>query len=83
MIVRSDRCVKSRCAALGGISPRAPKGTLTSFIPLSLRAYKGEGERRIEAGVGATHPRLPLVQYWGEGRGGVKNRGYTCANICL
>ena len=43
----------------------------------------GEGERRTEAGVGATHPRLPLVQYWGEARGGVKNRGYTCANICL
>ncbi len=69
MIVQSDRCVKSKCAAFWGNIPQPPKGTLTPLVPLSLRAYKGEGERRTEAGVGATHPRLPLVQYWGGGGG--------------
>ncbi len=54
----------------GGNIPRPPKGTLTPFIPLSLRACKGEGERRTEADVGALHPRLPLVQYWGGGDSG-------------
>ena len=45
------------------------KGTLTPLIPLSLRAVKGEGERRTEAHVRAEHARGPLVQYWGEGEG--------------
>ncbi len=43
------------------------KGTLTPLIPLSLRAYKGEGEIRIEGRMGALHPCGPLIQYWGEG----------------
>ena len=36
------------------------------MIPLSLRAFKGEGEIRTEAHVGAVHPRGPLVQYLGK-----------------
>ena len=48
---------------LGEYPPGASKETLTPLIPLSLRAIKGEGERRTEADVGALHPRLPLVQY--------------------
>ena len=46
------------------------------MIPLSLRAFKGEGEIRIEAHVRAEHARGPLIQYWGEGDG----RSHT---ICL
>ena len=45
------------------------QGTLTPLVPLSLRAIKGEGERRTEADVGAERQRLPLVQYWREGLG--------------
>ena len=59
----------------GGNIPPAPKGTLTPLIPLSLIGPKGEGERGTEAGVGATHPRLPLVQYWGEGTGRSEKQG--------
>ena len=29
--------------------PHHPRGTLTPLVPLSLRAFKGEGERRIGA----------------------------------
>ena len=29
--------------------PPPPKGTLTPFIPLSLRAFNGEGEEKTEA----------------------------------
>ncbi len=32
-----------------GISLTPPQGTLTPLIPLSLRAFKGEGETRTEA----------------------------------
>ena len=53
----------------GGDAPQPPWGTLSPLVPLSLRAYKGEGERRTEADVGALHPRRPLVQYWGGGGG--------------
>ena len=35
----------------------------------TLRAFKGEGEIRIEAHVRAEHARGPLIQYWGEGDG--------------
>ena len=31
-------------------------GTLTPLVPLSLRAIKGEGEKRTEAEVGAEAP---------------------------
>ncbi len=34
-------------------------GTLTPFIPLSLRAFKGEGERRIEGSACARAQALP------------------------
>ena len=47
---------------LGDI-PQPHRGTLT------LRAIKGEGEKRIEAHVRAVHARGPLIQYWGEGDG--------------
>ncbi len=53
----------------GGDAPRPHRGTLTPLVPLSLRAYKGEGERRTEADACALHMRLPLVQYWGRGEG--------------
>ena len=43
------------------------RGTLTPFIPLSLRAFNGEGEIRTEADACAMHMRMPLVRYWGEG----------------
>ena len=60
--------VKGVVTEVGGMSP-APRGTLTPLIPLSLRAFKGEGEIRIEAHVRAEHTRGPLIQYWGEGDG--------------
>ena len=70
-----------------GRPPPPGQGTLTPFIPFSprigvrgrLRAFKGEGERRTEAHVGALHPRGPLVQYWGGGRGWIPDpsRGMT------
>ena len=52
---------------MAGDTPRPPRATLTPLVPLSLRACKGEGEKRTEAdplcfGTGG----LPLVQYWGE-----------------
>ena len=53
----------------GRDAPPPPKGTLTPFIPLSLRAFNGEGERRTEAYACAMHMRMPLVQYWGERKG--------------
>ena len=37
------------------------------MIPLSLRAFKGEGEIRTEARMRALHACGPLVQYWGKG----------------
>ena len=52
-----------------GTPPPPHRGTLTPLIPLSLRAFKGEGEIRTEAHVRALHARGPLVQYWGEGDG--------------
>ena len=55
---------------VGGMGEEMPPslgGTLSPFIPLSLRAFKGEGERRTEAYACAMHMRMPLVQYWGEG----------------
>ena len=51
---------------LGGHRPQPHRGTLTPLVPLSLRAYKGEWEIRIEAHVRALHARGPLIQYWGE-----------------
>ena len=59
--------------------PQPHRGTLTPLVPLSLRAFKGEGEIRIEAHVRAEHARGPLIQYWGEGDGfpiGVGNDGW-------
>ena len=59
--------------------PQPHRGTLTPLVPLSLRAFKGEGEIRTEARTGAVHPCGPLVQYWGEGDGfptGVGNDGW-------
>ena len=53
--------------ASAGMTGQEGEGTLTPFVPLSLRAFKGEGEGRIEAGMGALHPCRPLLQYWGEG----------------
>ena len=50
---------------LGGHRPQPHRGTLTPLIPLSLRAFKGEGEIRIEAHVRALHARGSLIQYWG------------------
>ena len=50
-----------------GHAPSPPRGTLSPLVPLSLRALKVEGERRTEAYACATHMRMPLVQYWGEG----------------
>ena len=41
---------------LGETPPQPHRGTLTPLIPLSLRAIKGEGERRTEADVGASAP---------------------------
>ncbi len=35
----------------------------------TLRAFKGEGDIRTEGRMGAQHPCVPLVQYWGEGDG--------------
>ena len=52
---------------LRGRMPHTPRGTLTPLIPLSLSVFKGEGEIRTEGNACATHMRLPLVQYWGEG----------------
>ena len=34
---------------MGGHRPSPTRGTLTPFIPLSLRAIKGEGEIKTEA----------------------------------
>ena len=53
----------------GGDAPRPHSRTLTPLVPLSLRAYKEEGERRTEADACALHMRLPLVQYWGRREG--------------
>ncbi len=47
-----------------GDPPQPHRGTLTPLVPLSLRAFKGEGEIRIEAHVRALHARGPLIQYW-------------------
>ena len=44
-------------------------GDTAPFVPLSLRAFKGEGEIRIEAHVRALHARGPLIQYWWDGEG--------------
>ena len=63
MIVPSDSCVKSKCAAFGGISPSPPREPSPPWSPSPLRAIEGEGERRTEGHVGALHPRGPLVQY--------------------
>ena len=41
---------------VGGDIPRPPRGTLTPLVPLSLRAFNGEGERRTEARTGAMAP---------------------------
>ncbi len=60
--------VKGLMQHLGGM-PQPRRGTLTPFIPLSLRAFKVEGEIRIEAHVRALHARGPLIQYWGKGKG--------------
>ena len=49
----------------GGTRSQLHGGTLSPFIPLSLRVFKGEGERRTEAYACAMHMRMPLVQYWG------------------
>jgi len=47
------------------------EGTLTPLIPLSLRAFKVEGERITEGRTYAVHTCGPLVQYWGgRGKGG-------------
>ena len=54
------------------LRPHGGMGTLTPFVPLSLRAFKGEGEIRIEAHVRAEHAHGPLIQYWGEGRDGFR-----------
>ena len=51
----------------GDFPPRPLRGTLTPLVPLSLRANKGEGEKKQR---GAPAPRrrcTPLVWYWGEG----------------
>ena len=53
--------------------PHHPRGTLTPLVPLSLRAFKGEGEKRIGAHSCAKRMSVPLIQYRGEGerkRGG-------------
>ncbi len=55
---------------LGGEdAPRPHRGTLTPFIPLSLRAFKGEGERITEAEVGAKAPTSASSSVLGRGRG--------------
>ena len=39
------------------------QGTLSPLIPLSLRAIKGEGERRIGHAHVLKHMRMPLIRY--------------------
>ena len=64
-------------------TPPAP-GTLSPFIPLSLRAFKEEGERKTEAYACAMHMRMPLVLVLWERRGmesglGGRNDGLTAS----
>ena len=62
-------CSQGVRVTFGGTPPQPHRGTLTPLIPLSLRAFKGEGEIRIEVHVRAGHARGPLIQYWGEREG--------------
>ena len=55
-------------------------GTLTPFIPLSLRAFKGEGEIRTEGCIAALRQCIPLVQYWLEGKVRGMDRQHAAAN---
>ena len=61
-----DVCISEcECRSGGMLHPStAPRrGTLTPFIPLSLRANKGEGEIRIGARVCAKRTPVPLIRY--------------------
>ena len=49
-----------------GCDPPPTWGTLTPLVPLSLRAFKGEGEKRIGAHSCAKRMSVPLIQYRGE-----------------
>ena len=40
---------------VGETRSQPPSGTLSPFIPLSLRAFKGDGEKRIEGHVRVEH----------------------------
>ena len=79
MIVRSDRCVKSKCTAIGGISPQPLGGTLTPLIPLSLRACKGEGEEKTEGSACAMAQALPSSLVLGGEKKERKNGRDGCA----
>ena len=52
----------------GGDAPQPPGGTLTPLIPLSLRAFKGEGERSIGACLCVKRISRPLRSTKGKGR---------------
>ncbi len=60
--------------------------TLTPLIPLSLRAFKGEGEKRTEAEVGAEAPTSASSSVLGrrEGKVGLFGWGvWVCIVFCL
>ncbi len=69
---------------LGGIPPNPPGGTLTPFIPLSLRAYKGEGEEKTEGSACAMAQALPSSLVLGRKEGKKKRSRWMCSvNVCL
>ena len=59
--------VKGFLVPLWENTPQPSKGTLTPLIPLSLRAYKGEGEKKQRQRLALMRQPLPLVRYLGEG----------------
>ena len=60
--------------------PTPTWGTLTPLVPLSLRAFKGEGEKRIGAHSCALRMSVPLIQYREEGE---RKRGWGLSDaVC-